>query len=168
MDLNSPLATVLYGATTATMAGLAQWFLLPEVGMPDMSFPTTAMNFERICHISSAFCFGNAALYYSQRKPKVFSEGHYGIFLIACMLQHVMEQAWHEIGWGTMGEIQWQNKVMTSYGVAVYTLYTLTHGGPEPLFKKLSNQPVFVFLAMVMAMVETHGTYMSSSSERAS
>ena len=157
MDLNSPMATVVYGATTATLAGLVQWFLMPEVGLPDMSDPTTAMNFERFCHYCSAFCFGNAALHYYLRKPKVFWDGHYGIFLIACMLQHVIEQGLHEIGTGTMEDIQWQNKLMTTYGVVVPTLYMLTHGGPIPLFKKLANQPFLVFFPMVVAMVETQG-----------
>ena len=48
MDLNSSSATVLYGGTTVALAGLVQWFLLPEVGMPDISYPTNAMTFERI------------------------------------------------------------------------------------------------------------------------
>ena len=74
------------------------------------------------------------------------------------MLQYVMEQAMHEIGFGTMQEIQFQNKVMTTHGTVVYTLYNLTHGGPIPLFRKLAREPLFVCLAMVTAMVETQGT----------
>ena len=73
------------------------------------------------------------------------------------MLQHAAEQVMHELWFGTMGEIHWQNKVMTTYGVAMYTLYNFTHGGPEPLFRKLANQPFLVFLSMVLSIVETQG-----------
>ena len=156
MDINSQPCLVAYAASSLVSLGLVQWLLLPEVGLPDMEDPLHAMTFERLFHGTGAFIFGNAALDYYRNQPKVFWKDQYGIFLVACALQHVGTQYLHEfVGFGTSKDIWDENQIMTTYGVAVMALHCLSHKGPVPLFRRLGSQPTTVFVAMITSLMLT-------------
>lgn len=156
MDIHSKPSLVTYSVNALLSLGLVQWLLLPEVGLPDIEDPLYAMTFARIFHVTGAYIFGNAALCYYQHKPKVFRKDHYGVFLVACTLQHVGSQALHEfVGVGTVTDIWNVNQMMTTYGVAVLVLHCLSHNGPIALFRRLAHQPAPVFVAMIASLVLT-------------
>ena len=167
MDINSKPCLVAYSAVTLISLGLVQWLLLPEVGLPTVEDPFYAMMFEHIFHGTGAFVFGNAALYYYRNNTKVFWKDHYGIFLLACTLQHVGAQFMHEfVAVGTRSstsctDIWDENQITTTYGIVAIVIHCLSHKGPLPLFRRLAHQPTPVFGAMMTSLVLTVTNYVT-------
>jgi hypothetical protein len=164
MKLDSPLATAFFVSMMTARLLAASWLVAPELApiaspYPELTESMDQFRLERFVHASNALLYAFLVIhYYSSPQAKLWSYMNFGPLLVVLCMHHIFEHMTHELlpKEGVMTLVG--NTVWTTFAFCVYHLYAF-HYGYYNVFYRLAGEPFFVFMAVVLEIMESHAGF---------
>jgi hypothetical protein len=162
MSLDSSLAKAFFFAMMSARLLAASWLVVPELApiptpYPDLDQSMDQFRLERFVHGGNAVMYAFLVYHYS-KNAKLWNYMQFGPLLVILCMHHIFEHLTHELlpKEGTMTLVG--NTVWTTFTVCIYHFYAMNYGYSK-VFRRLAGEPMFVFMAVMLEIIETHAGF---------